>query len=679
MRLELTGSRAAVGRRGPRLLDFRESPRTAWSITASAVLLVLGLTASIGAFFIVRERERADDRRDFDERATGLESELARHFEMPVEALMSLRAALDAVNVSRTQFNRIAQDAIARYPSVALLEWAPVVAGTQRVTFENAARDDGMPDFRIRERGPAGMLVPVQERQTYVPLLYIYPATGAPFGFDLLSEPSRAARIAEVNAQPGPYATERFRLIEDPEGIYSVAIYVPLRRGMPDAPVSGYVIAIYRLNTMLEYTLQSYDTSNVAFEIWDDTDAAHPTLLFASSGAANASVSARYRRAVEHAYHGRTWRFETYDLVPAAPSIYALMTLFSGALITLLLSAGAAGWGMIGHLRRQVDAARRLGHYTLAEKLGQGGMGVVYRAQHSLLRRETAVKVLNREADEEAIQRFEREVRITARLTHPNTIAIYDYGRTREGDFYYVMELLHGMNLHELVLRHGPMPAARVIHVLKQVSGALAEAHSVGLIHRDIKPENVMVTCRGREPDFAKVLDFGLVKQVRQNPDDDARITQKTVILGTPHYLAPEAIQSLPFDGRADVYSLAGVAYFMLTATDVFSGNNVMELLMKHVSEPPEPPSRRLGRTIGADFETLLMRCLSKLPEDRPNADTLLVELEALVDVEPWTHRDALAWWMEHHPEMLSLSALQTSLPPSARSTLLDPGPRRLS
>ena len=247
-------------------------------------------------------------------------------------------------------------------------------------------------------------------------------------------------------------------------------------------------------------------------------------------------------------------------------------------------------------------------------------MGVVYRAHHAMLRRPTAVKLLRPEkTNERSIARFEREVQLTSQLTHPNTITIYDYGRTAEGIFYYAMEYLDGIDLQALVDRHGPQPEGRVIHVLAQVCGSLAEAHGIGLIHRDIKPSNIILTRRGGMFDFAKLVDFGLAKAI-----DVGRVgalTPADSIVGTPLYMAPEAIRNPDqADARSDVYAVGAVGYFLVAGRPIFAGRSVADILLQHVSAVPEPPSAVRGSTVSAELESLLLRCLAKQPEDRPQS-----------------------------------------------------------
>ena len=299
-------------------------------------------------------------------------------------------------------------------------------------------------------------------------------------------------------------------------------------------------------------------------------------------------------------------------------------------------------------LRKSVTRARRLGQYTLGEKLGEGGMGIVYRAEHEMLRRPTAIKLLPPgRAGEDSLKRFEREVQQTARLTNPHTVSIYDYGRTPDGLFYYVMEYLDGIDLEDLVRESGPMAPGRAVRILRQVCAALAEAHGIGLIHRDIKPANIFLCERGGIPDIAKVLDFGLVREITASADP--RLTAENVVHGTPQYLAPEAIRNADsIDARSDLYALGAVGYFLLTGTPVFSGRGSLEVIHHHLQTPPEPLSKRLGKAIPPKLEAVIMACLAKNPDDRPeSARALAKALHDCDDVPAWDELDARRYWQE--------------------------------
>jgi eukaryotic-like serine/threonine-protein kinase len=343
------------------------------------------------------------------------------------------------------------------------------------------------------------------------------------------------------------------------------------------------------------------------------------------------------------------------DSAEAFAPLFLLRQVF-WALFALLGGAAAAIFGftiVVSRLSREARLAalktKQLGQYALDEKLGEGGMGVVYRAHHAMLHRPTAVKFLHAETtNEHSIARFEREVRLTARLNHPNTIAIYDYGRTPEGIFYYAMEYLEGINLEDLVKSYGPQPENRVIFILQQVCSSLAEAHRIGLIHRDIKPANIMLTERGGLYDFVKLLDFGLVKAV--DNERETKLTAAGAFTGTPLYLSPEAVRNPDdVDARSDLYAVGAVGYYLLTGSPVFEGTHVLEIVQKHALTMPVPPSQRSGQTVSAELEALLLMCLAKRQEDRPpSASVIAAALSAIHLANPWTNHDAEQWWLTH-------------------------------
>jgi eukaryotic-like serine/threonine-protein kinase len=340
------------------------------------------------------------------------------------------------------------------------------------------------------------------------------------------------------------------------------------------------------------------------------------------------------------------------DVADAFRPLYVLRRAIWGLFGLLVLSAGGVYGAMlvVARQRRRAEraekAVKQLGQYTLEEKIGAGGMGSVYRARHAFLRRPTAVKMLSGEkVTEAALARFEREVQLTSRLNHPNTIAVYDYGRTADGVFYYAMEYLEGVNLEDLVKKCGALPEGRAVGILRQVCGSLAEAHEIGLIHRDVKPANIFLTHRAGIPDFVKVLDFGLVKAA--NAEEEAKLTQANVTVGTPYYMSPEAVEHPDaVTALSDVYAIGAVGYFLLTGTPVFSGKTVMDVCMKHVRAVPDPPSKRAGRVFTPGVEALVLRCLAKSPGDRPPGARALMEELAQCEPSPaWARADAEAWW----------------------------------
>jgi hypothetical protein len=323
----------------------------------------------------------------------------------------------------------------------------------------------------------------------------------------------------------------------------------------------------------------------------------------------------------------------------------ALLAMGQPMIVTTLLVYFASR--VIFGLRKQVRAASKVGQYVLENKIGEGGMGVVYRATHAMLRREAAVKLLWPDLVGEAhLARFEREVTLTARLTHPNTIAVFDYGRTPEGVFYYTMEYLDGVSLEQLVEVEGPLPPGRVVHLLAQACGALAEAHRIGLIHRDVKPANVLVCERGGVPDHVKVLDFGLVKDLA---DPSVVVSSVGAIIGTPLFMAPEAIHNAEqIDARADIYALGALGYYLLAGSPPFRGPTPVEACFQHLHEPVEPISERTNQPIPASLEALILRCLAKTPALRPATMTAVrAALLAGDDFVPWTEADGARWWAE--------------------------------
>jgi eukaryotic-like serine/threonine-protein kinase len=337
------------------------------------------------------------------------------------------------------------------------------------------------------------------------------------------------------------------------------------------------------------------------------------------------------------------------EVMPDQHGLAVLRTVGATVWWVLTVASTTAASLVVYGLREEVASVRKLGQYELADKLGEGGMGVVYRARHAMLQRPTAVKLLPPDkVGEQTISRFEREVRLTAKLTHPNTITIYDYGRTLEGVFYYAMELLDdGATLQDVVEAGGPMSPARAVHVLKAAAGALTEAHEAGLIHRDIKPQNIMLCTRGGAQDVVKVLDFGLVKEV-QDPDA-VSLTGTNVIVGTPHFMAPEMlVHPDDVDGRSDIYALGAVAFFLLTGENLFEADTVVEVCGHHLHSTPRSSAEVADQEIPPELDELVARCLAKKPDDRPQTVRQLRHALCALTLPAWSDEDAAGWWGEH-------------------------------
>ncbi|HVS36203.1 MAG TPA: serine/threonine-protein kinase [Gemmataceae bacterium] len=333
----------------------------------------------------------------------------------------------------------------------------------------------------------------------------------------------------------------------------------------------------------------------------------------------------------------------------AAPYLWSALP---EAVILIGTAATIAVFGShkIREMQQKAHEAQRLGQYRLKRVVGFGGMGAVYLAEHVMLRRPCAVKLIrpDQAGDPRTLLRFEREVRATATLTHPNTVEIFDYGHAEDGTFYYVMEYLPGMNLEELVEQHGPMPPERAVHLLRQVCQALREAHGIGLIHRDVKPSNIFACERGKVYDVAKLLDFGLVKGFGLE-GDDGRLTRDGALTGSPAFVSPEQAKGrAQLDARSDIYNVGAVAYFLLTGQLLFDRSSALEMLHAHAYEPPTPIPQ-FQQTAAADLQGVVLRCLEKDPDRRyPDAASLDRALAACACAGQWTPERAEDWWQRN-------------------------------
>jgi tRNA A-37 threonylcarbamoyl transferase component Bud32 len=342
-------------------------------------------------------------------------------------------------------------------------------------------------------------------------------------------------------------------------------------------------------------------------------------------------------------YYGQSFAFPDQ---PYEPSHFVDMVIQNQVLLIGSIAVAAIASKVNLSLRRRTYDAQRLGQYEIEGRIGAGAMGEVFLAQHALLKRPTAVKLLRPEiAGEATLSRFEQEVRQTSRLSHPNTVSIFDYGHTAEGVFYYAMEYLVGANLREIVEVDGPMPAARAVHVLSHACAALGEAHAKGIVHRDIKPANIMLCEQGGEMDVVKILDFGLVKDAASPTPERSGGSGRQVIVGTPETMAPEALEDDRVGPLSDLYSLSVVGYYLLAGKPVFEATSVTELLRRHQSASPLPLSEH-NSAVPADLEAVILRGLAKAPGDRPASALEMREcLLACAAAGEWTPADATAWW----------------------------------
>ena len=613
----------------------------------SLVVFLACAAISLAAFLFLRGRARDRERAAFNAEAGPIVANLRSGFELPLEVVGATAALFEASShVTRAEFARFVKPALERHPGIRALEWIPIVPDAERGRYEAAAQADGLVGFVFRERDASGQMVPAAARPEHLPIYFQEPGHPLVLGFDCASERERSASAERARTSGAAVASQRITLIDDAPSVASIAVFQPVfDRSVPRSPaaVRGFTCEVFRVRAIIDQALGDHLPAGMQLLVQDPESLPARQVLFESSPGLAGRPPEELRYETELHYADRRWRFVLSAPPGARPGAAGL------AWLVLALGIGASALGGFGlsavrvihRLRGQVQVSQQLGQYTLLEKLGQGGMGVVYKARHAMLRRPTAIKLLDGH-DPVRLARFEREVQLTSELTHPNTIAIHDYGRTPEGVFYYVMEFVDGITLQQLVEREGPLPPARVVHLVRQACLAIAEAHAVGLVHRDLKPANLMVCHRGA-PDFVKVMDFGLVKDLGtgEHPRSLQTLTQSTAatVLGTPHYLAPEAIaRPGEVDGRADLYALGAVAYFLLVGEPVFVGQTVVEICGHHLHTPPRPPSERTDRPVPAQLEAIILRCLAKNPADRfPSAQALIAALDAATDVGKWS------------------------------------------
>jgi CHASE1-domain containing sensor protein len=633
-------------RGGNRVLD--------WGLPLAVFLF--GTLVSAVMFVRTREKARLDRRTDFEHRAERLANLAEDSFDTPLEVLRSIPAFFEASEVvTRAEFRAFVRHALERYPWIYALEWIPRVPGNERAAYEAAAVADGLLGYHFKQDAPPGPPVTADERSEYFPLYYMEPPNPVPLGLEETALPARKLALDRARDLGTTAITERLRLVQDDPSVVSVIAFHPVYRhgerpgDTPSrrASLRGLAAAVFRVAPVVQASLHGVDQGNYDLALIDKD--AHPeALLYESHPGTLATQVAEATWEHVTTVGGRRWAFRVGDRGgEALAQQVGWPGLGIGLIVSALCATLAYALRNTLHLRRQVEAARRLGQYTLVEKLGEGGMGTVYRAHHAILRRPTAIKLLDpARTNPGTLARFESEVQLTSALSHPNTVVVFDYGHTEAGIFYYAMEYIDGITLQAMVDADGPQPPERVVYILVQICSALAEAHAIGLVHRDVKPSNVMLCNRGGIADFVKVLDFGLAKDLVGR--SDPRLSQSATLIGTPLYVAPELVSGQAnIDGRVDLYAVGAVAYFLLTGTAVFTGNTTFEVCAKHLSVPPESPSTRLGRDLPADLEAIVLQCLAKAPGARPASAEVLAEMLRKLSVGTWDSARARAWWAE--------------------------------
>ena len=615
------------------------------------VVLGIGFALSAAGFAVLEHRDREARQDALERRVDDVDDRVERAFATPLEFFHATRTFVESSDeLTSASFSRFAAPGAQRNPTLTAIEWLPLVRGSELGEFERTEqRALAQPTFRVWEPTASGDRAPVGARELYYPLLYAEPPPGSVVGLDIGFESGRRDSIRSAIDSGLPKASPRIRLAEDAEGVYSVYVVAPVfRSGLPqssaaerNSAVRGLLVALFRLDPVLGASLRSANLAGLGVRLDDVTDRGAEALLY-RTGDESASALSSTRTLM---FQERRWRLTVSASSTAIPASRAS---WAFALFGVMLTSLVAIFLRWRSAERRSAAARsaveQLGQYQLVRKIASGGMGTVYEARHAILRRATAVKVVNPGHDAARLARFEREARAMSVLRHPNTAVLFDYGPSRDGTFYYAMEYVDGVDLEALVAASGPLPAARVVHLLRQIASSLAEAHSRGLIHRDIKPGNVMLTHVGPTWDLVKVLDFGLVKDV----DSAEKVSVVGQAVGTAQYMAPEAItEPERVTPAADVYAIGALAYFLLTGDDAFSGRSRKEIFARHIATVVEPPSASAPWPVPRELDALVLHCLEKNPIARLPSAVELREALLRLEVGEWTDDDARAAWTQ--------------------------------
>jgi serine/threonine-protein kinase len=657
-------SRFTIRRLRSAFFLWRNSIRATDLLVAS---VFAALSLGLGAY--VFARTRATTHLEFAQKAKDLQGRVSQRLASSLENLYTLQSFFEASDhVRRELFRTLAYPMLARDRAVYSFEWLPVVHEPERARYEAEAKAEHVMENGFFELDAAGKPAPAGRRALYVPILYMEPPSSKALGFDITSNETLWATAGQGRDSGEIALSPPFELVEDEarKGAPVVAAYAPVYQGADPGSAEarlkelrGFAVAVLRIDPLVNQAASEVDGSGLGLILHDPESPDAPAIAERPSDAAKLPRRQGFQLAFPillGARGERKWALDVFAL----PGHYepshrpAVEAALLGMLVSIVGLVTLTSLRTISSLRRQ---AEKVGPYRLITRLGKGAMGVVWEARHALLRRPTAVKLLAPGVEgERALARFEREVQLTAGLTHPSTIAIYDYGRTRDGVFYYAMELLHGINLAQLVEFDGPVSAGRVVHLLRQACGALTEAHAAGLIHRDIKPQNLMLCLYGGIPDFLKVLDFGLVKEVGdvervgdgQPGTHDAALSQDGSLLGTPLYMAPEGMSDpSKIDARADLFGVGAVGYFLLTGNSPFPGRTAIEVFKLERQGPPPALAKAAKCPVPPALEEALRRCLSFERDERPSSAEELDGILEACNVQPWTNAQAKAWWQD--------------------------------
>lgn len=604
---------------------------------------------------------RAAQASEFARSARAVANHMEENLLAPLGSLHAVHALrLATPPLDRAAFARFARPLMRLHPSLAALEWVVIVPDEERAAFEEELTAELGRPAHIIEPDTSGQLSVAPKRERYSVLVRMQPELESLLGLNIEFEPERIRMVQKGIDHAAVSVSAKTRLVEDPPEVYSILVYDPIFRDdtIPASveerrkQIDAFAMALYRIAPLVRAAIERADLSGADVALIDNAPklARDQRLLFQTRKGAEQPPK-------DHLVYSQDIRFadRAWTVLLSRETNLPLKALLGWAAAGVLASALAAAlmyaFARAARWQRKYQALKAMGQYTLLREIGSGAMGCVYEARHALLRRRAAIKVIaSAEASEEEIQRFDREAQLTSQLSHPNSVVLFDYGRTERGDFYYAMEFVPGITLEELVRQQGAQGPARVRHLLLQICGALAEAHELGFVHRDVKPSNIMLTTRGGIYDFIKVLDFGLAK-ITHAPDQ--QLSQVGAVIGTPRYMAPECFAGgEAVTPRSDIYAVGCVAYFLLCGRDAFMQTDNASLAMAHLTTPPPPLQDASGVPPPPALERIVQRCLAKAPEQRFSSMRQLMASLERCDLQAWSQIEAAASW-----ESLKLSA----------------------
>ncbi len=615
----------------------------------------VGLTITLALLRAEHDRDERAAKLALERTTVKLAFVIEERIHLPAEALHTVAAFVaHAPSIDRTTFDAVAAAVARRTPRIYAIEWAPLIPDAERAALEAHARTQGYPTWEIRE--PSGDdMVPASRRAQYLPILYSYPDNPAG-GFDVLSRGEAAEVFQQACSTGQAVFSPRYKLVEDREDLASLILYVPVWRGgrAPEdrsrrcEEVAGVAILIFRVTDMLAEAISSADLGDYNVALLDVTGI--PALLYENTPGAAEQISRGERRRQAIDMFGRSWQLRVGTLADPgySPTVAAVG---GGASLVGAVLVGLIAWVMTN--RRRLKSLKRLGQYHVEGEIGRGSMGVVYRAHHVLLGRPAALKLLPAGlVDAASRAQFEREVRLAAKLQHPSIVAVYDFGVTTEGLFFYAMELLDGVTVRDLVEAQGALPPARAAALVKQIAEALREAHDKQIAHRDLAPANLMITMRGATCDIVKILDFGLVRRLRPiagERDADDAPTDSGHIVGTPGFIAPEVLRGRPADERVDIYALGCVWYGLLSGRFPFVGATADGAIRAQLQGTPVP-LRKLVPELPVPLVDLVADCMQADPRLRLRSMREVLQRLAALDLPVWSADDARRAWKDRAP-----------------------------